>query len=161
MFFQWIKSATGENAEIKSLPYIKFLRKYPYVEYSGNSDGKPKYYTRYANRLFFNCQLDETVTARAFYQKTHGSFANDAAEHSFQPDNIGFQAIVAFVLSELRESLPGVKLSPAVAAAIAKKDYWVNKLIEHDLVNAHEEIEIEPLHKIDYPDTTINPYDWV
>ena len=161
LFLQWIKSATGENAEIKFLPFQTFQKRYPYVEYSGNTDGKPAYYTKYGNRLHFNCQLDETVTARAFYQQTHGDFANNDTAHSFQPDNIGFQAIVAFVLSELRESIPGLDVGATALAAIAKKDMWVSKLIEHDLINDHEEIEIEPMDKVVFSGGVTNPYEWV
>lgn len=161
LFLQWIKSATGENAEIKFLPNTTFQRRYPYVEYSGNTDGKPKHYTKYGNRLHFNCQLDETVTARVFYQQLHGNFSGGTAAHSFQPDNVGFQAIVAFVLSELRESIPGLDVGPKALAAIAKKDVWVQKLIEHDNINAHEEIELEPLDKTEHQGGVTDPYEWV
>ena len=64
-FLQWIKSAAGENAPITFKPRQEFLKLYPYVEYSGNTDGKPKHYTKMGTRYHFNCQLDEAVTIRA------------------------------------------------------------------------------------------------
>ena len=161
LFFQWIKSGTGENAPIRWLPYQDFLKKYPYVEYSGNTDGKPIYYTRYANRLFFNCQLDETVTARAFYQKVHGNFSADGSSHAFQPDNVGFQAIVACVLSEAREALPGLEWTEVALTTLQKKELWIQQLIKYDSVNANEEVELEPAHKADGEQGITNPYDWV
>jgi hypothetical protein len=161
MFLQWIKSGTGENAPIDFLPERDFLKRYPYVEYSGNTDGKPIHYTRYANRLFFNCQLDETVTARAFYQKVHGNFTDDNTSHAFQPDNLGFQAIVACVLSEVKEALPGMEVTPAGQQAMSKKEIWIEQLIRYDMVKSNEQIEIEPADKRSGEAGITNPYDWV
>ena len=162
LFLQWIKSSTGENARINYLPQQDFLARYPYVEYSGSTDGKPKYYTRIGTRYFFSCKLDETVTMRACYQQLHGNFADDATSHSFDPDNLGFQAIVACVLSEIHEALPGLQLSDKVVEAIQRKEYWINQLIEYDLRRANEPIEVEPLHRQDtaWPDV-IDPYNWI
>ena len=162
IFLQWIKSSTGENARIKFMPQQAFLDRYPYVEYSGNSDGKPGYYTRIGTRYFLNCQLDEAVTLRAWYQKLHGNFTDDATPHSFDPDNLGFQAIVSAVLSEAQEAIPGLQLSQKAIEAVQRKEYWINQLIEYDLNRANEPIEIEPLHRqTEGVGSMINPYNWV
>lgn len=162
IFLQWIKSGTGENGRIKYLPQQDFVNRYPYVEYSGNTDGKPKHYTRVGTRYFFNCQLDETVTLRAWYQQLHGNFAGDSTSHSFDPDNLGFQAIVACVLSEAQEAIPGLQLSQKAIETAQRKEYWINQLIEYDLNRANEPIEIEPLHRrTDSSAGVTDPYSWV
>jgi hypothetical protein len=158
LYLQWIVSARGESGKLKWIPFREYQQRFPYVEYSGNTDGKPVYYTKYGNRIFFNCQLDEAVTMRAFYQKTHGVFAT---VHLFQPDNIGFQAIVACVLSECRELLPGLEWSQAAIQALEKKELWIQQLIKHDMVNSDEDIEMEPAHRKDYDTGAESPYSWV
>lgn len=162
IFLHWIKSSTGENARIHFLPQQDFLSRYPYVEYSGNSQGKPRYYTRIGSRYLFSSQLDEAVTVRAWYQKLHGNFADDTAEHLFDPDNLGFQAIVASVLSEAQEAIPGIQLSQKAMEAVQRKEYWINQLIEYDLSRSNEPIEIEPLHRRGQGTADVtDPYDWV
>lgn len=158
---QWIKSTSGENAFIKWLPEKDFRKRYSYVEYSGNTEGKPPYYTRYGNRIHLSCAFDEAVTVRAYYQQTHGNFADDDTSHSFQPDNVGFQAIVACALSELRESLPGLAWTQIALQCLQKKEMWIQQLINHDLINTDEEIELEPADKRDEEAGITDAYEWV
>jgi len=100
-----------------------------------NTKSKPTYYTQVGSRLYFNCPADETITIRVWYQGKHGNFDSDSDSHRFEPDNIGFQAIVAATLAELHEALPAMDISPKAALAIQKKEYWINKLIEIDLMS--------------------------
>lgn len=161
LFFQWIKAATGENARIIFLPFPDFIERYPYVECSGNTDGKPKHYTKAGTRYLFNCQLDETVTMRAWYQQLHGNFANDAAFHAFTPDNLGFQAIVSIVLSELHDALPALEVSPKAAMAMQKSEIWIDRLIRADLIKSDQPIEFEWGEKRTGEAGITNPYEWV
>lgn len=161
LFLQWIKSSSGESGQIKYLPQQNFLTRYPYIEYSGNSTGKPKYYTRIGTRYLFNCQSDEAITVRAWYQKLHGNFASDSAPHLFDPDNLGFQAIVSAVLSEVHEAIPGLQLSNKVIEAAQRKEYWIGQLIEYDSARVNEPIRITPKHRdYDGAGDITDPYNW-
>lgn len=158
---QWIKSSTGEHADIDWLPPQKFIDRFGYVEWAGNSDGKPYFYTRFKNRFHFNVQADEAITARAWYYQYHGNFADDDAVHVFQPDNMGFQAIVAGVLKELHIALPGMEISKKALSAAQQYESWIAQLIAHDESQADEEIQILPAHKDHYSRMDSDPYDWV
>ena len=160
IFLQWVKAGTGENGRIGFLPQQDFLSRYPYVEYSGNSDGKPTYYTKIGTRYFLNCQLDEAVTIRAWYQQLHGNFSDDGDSHLFDPDNLGFQAIISCVLSEIHEAIPGLQLTAKTAEAIQRKEYWINQLIEYDIGRSNEPIEVEALHKRQVSSSVTDPYSW-
>lgn len=159
---QWIKTTTGENAPIRWLPEEDFRKRYPYVEYSGNTQGKPVHYTRYANRIHLSHMFDEAVTVRAYYQQLHGNFTDDTTSHSFQPDNMGYQALLSCVVGELREVMPGLAWTQIALQCLQKKSLWIEQLIIHDLRNADEEIEIEPADRRmeDYASVT-DSYDWV
>ena len=156
---QWVKAATGEHNNITHLPEQEFHARYGYVSYSGNSEGKPMHYTRAGNTLLFNCALDETVTVRAWYQQYHGNFTDDNTSHSFQPDNLGFQVIVAVILQELHTSIPGLELSPKAQAALMKASVYVGKLVMADLDKASEPIVLRAAHT-KHEDTVYNPYNW-
>ena len=161
LFLEWIKSSTGENAQIRYLPEKDFRDRFRYVEYSGNTDGKPTFYTRSGQRLFFNRQLDETVTVRAWYHKLHGALTSDATEHSFVPDMLGFNAIVSVALSEAHMFVPGLVLNKKAQAAASFAQYWVDKLIAADLDRADEGIEITPKHMKDSSGGLTDPYYWI
>jgi hypothetical protein len=161
LFLEWIKSSTGENARIHYLPERDFHDRYRYISYSGNTDGKPRHYTRVGNTFLFNCQLDETVTVRAWYQQYHGTFADDDASHSFVPDMLGFHAIVCVCLQECHRLLPGLQLSPKAQAAAGNAMYWIEKLIDADLNRADEPVEFVPQYKKDTQGGITDPYYWV
>lgn len=161
LYLQWIKPATGENAPITWLPERDFQKRFPYVEYTDNETGKPRYYTRYGNRLHLSNMLDEAVTIRAFYQQLHGNFTDDTTEHSFQPDNLGFQAIVASVVGEIREALPGLAWSQIAIQCLQKKEFWIQALLAHDLDSADELIELEPADKRMEESSITDSYHWV
>ena len=161
LFLEWVKSGTGENARIHYLPEPEFHDRYRYVSYSGNTDGKPRHYTRAGSTFLFNCQLDETVTVRAWYQQYHGAFALDTTSHSFQPDMLGFNAIVAVVLSEAHRIIPGLQLNPKAQSAASYAQYWINELIKADSVRADEEIKLFPKYKRDSSGGQTDPYHWV
>jgi len=157
----WLNSTTGEHREIRWKPQQTFHRDHPYRDYSSISTGKPKWYTRVGTRWFFNVPADESITVRVWYQQTHGNFSSDATSHSFVPDNTGFQAIVASVLEELHDALPGMEMSPKAIAAINKKGYWIQKLIDADMKRANEDVEmLENVHGDKSADIT-DPYAWV
>ena len=157
----WLKSTTGEYGILKWKPQGSFQKDHPYLDYSGATRGKPTFYTRIGTRYFFNCPFDEGVTARAWYQQVHGNFADDDTSHSFESDDLGFQAIVACVLSELHEALPGLQLSQKAQMAISKKEYWINKLIESDIIKSNEEIEMLENVDRETSEGDISPYSWV
>jgi len=159
--FEWIKAATGENSRIKYLPIREFHDRFRYISYSGNTPGKPTFYTRQGNSLLFNCQVDETITARIWYSKYHGNFANDSASHLFQPDNIGFQAIICTALTELRRLIPGVEVPQQALAAAQFAEYWIERLIEEDIGKSDEGVKIAPADKKENYSSTSDPYDWV
>lgn len=161
LLLQWAKASSGENARIKFLPFPDFIERYPYVEYSGNTDGKPKHYTKTGTRYLFNCQLDETVTMRAWYQQLHGNFVNDAAVHSFDPDNLGFQAIVSIVLSEIHDALPSLEVSKKAGMAMQKSEIWIDRLIRADLIKSDQPIEFEWSEQRTGEAGITNPYEWV
>lgn len=160
-YMMWLKSSTGEHSHIKFKPTERFFRDHPYVDYTGNTQGKPRFYTRTGTRIQFNCQLDETVTLRIWYQQKHGNFASDETSHSFEPDNLGFQAIVATVLGEIHDALPGIQLSPKAQIAMLKKEYWISKLIEIDLMKSDEEIEMGENIDGETSEGETQPYSWV
>ena len=159
-YMQWIKSATGEHGRIDYMPTEEFQEQYPYVEYSGNPAGKASIYTKRGTRYFYNCKWDEAVTVRAFYQMRHGAFANDNALHLFEPDEIGFQAIVCGVLAAVQDVLKGVQISQKGMQMIQQKEYWINELIRHDLVKPGQEIKIKPNHRKIAFVRDEDPYDW-
>ena len=112
-------------------------------------------------RYFFSCQFDEAVTLRAWYQQLHGDFADDNAVHLFDPNNLGFQAILACVLSEVHEALPGLQLTEKTVEAINRKEYRIGQLVNYDIGRANEPIEIEPQHKRSGSVGITSPYNWV
>ena len=157
----WLKSGTGERGRITWKPAERFFRDHPYVDYSGNTGGKPRFYTKVGSRFFFNCQVDETITIRIWYQGLHGNFSNDAISHSFDSDNLAFQAIVACVLAQIPEAITGIELSPKATAAAAKKEFWINRLIEADIMKADEEIQMGENVDRETSEGETQPYGWV
>lgn len=160
-FLEWIKAATGENARIEWLPENEFRRRFRYVEYSGKADGKPAFYTRSGNRFFFNCQFDEAATIRAWYQKYHGAFAGDSTSHSFQPDMIGFNAIVAVALAESQTMIPGLVLNPKAQSAAGTAEYWISQLVQADIGKNEEGVKLAPKQYRRGSGGETSPYDWV
>jgi len=160
-FMQWIISSDGSHGRIKWKPAERFLMDHPFVDYSNHTTGKPEYYTKIGTRYYFNRPADETITVRIWYQKTHGNFTDDTTSHSFEPDNLGFQAIVATVLAELHDALPGMEISLKAEQAIQKKEYWISKLIEADMKKADEEIIMLGNTDRDTSEGEISPYSWV
>lgn len=161
LFLEWVKSGTGENARIHWLPEQEFHDRYRYVSYSGNTDGKPRHYTRAGKTFLFNCQLDETVTVRAWYQQYHGAFTDDATEHNFVPDMLGFNAIVAVALQEAHRLIPGIQLNPKAQSAASYAQYWVEELIKADAQRADEEVKLFPKYKRDSSGGVTDPYHWI
>jgi hypothetical protein len=161
LFLEWIKSTTGENAQITYLPQKQYHDMFRYVSYSGNTNGKPMFYTRIGKRLMFNCQLDETVTVQAWYQQYHGAFAADETSHSFEPDMLGFNAIVSVALQEAQSLIPGLQLNPKANFVISKASYWIEELIKADGNRADEEIRMAPKHSRDVRGGVTDPYYWV
>ena len=157
----WLNSTTGEHALLTWKPQEKFQRDHSYLDYSGVTSGKPRFYTRIGTRYFFNCPFDEEVTGRAWYQKVHGDFADDDAVHLFSPDNMGFQAIIACVLAEIQEALPGMDVSKKAIASLQKKEYWIGKLIDMDIIKANETIEMGENTDSEGSRNDTNPYGWV
>lgn len=141
--FEWIKSATGEYSKLIWMPTDEFLDRFPYPDYSSRTSGKPTRYTRIGTRYMVNCPVDEVVTWRIWYQKYHGAFADDDTSHSFDPNMLGFQAIVASVLAEIHNALPGLELSPKVKTQIGLQEYWINKLIAADISHIDEPVEMQ------------------
>lgn len=161
LFLEWIKAATGENSRIMSLPELEFHDRYRYVSYSGNTDGKPKHYTRVGKTFLFNCQVDETITVRAWYQKYHGAFASDGTSHSFEPDMMGFNAIVDVALQEAHRMIPGLQLNPKARSAASYAKYWTDELIKADLKRSDEEIKLFPKYKRSGGGGLTDPYHWL
>lgn len=161
LFFEWIKAATGENSRLNYLPPREFHEMFRYVSYASQTKGKPHYYTRQGGLLLFNCPLDETVTARIWYQKYHGAFAADASSHLFEPDKIGFQAIVSTCLTEIHRLIPGVELSQKASVAAKFAEYWVEKLIEADMARADETPKLRANIHRDSKGGLTDPYNWI
>lgn len=157
----WLISTTGSNAKIMYKPRKRFLLDYPYIDYSGITGGKPTFYTWIENTVFFNCPADEDITIRVWYQKTHGNFTDDSTSHLFEPDNLGFQAIIAVALSEIQEALPGMEISQKTALVMQKKEYWINQLIEIDMTKADQEIEMGENIDLKTSAGITDPYAWV
>ena len=160
-YIMWLKSSTGEHGQIKWKPPESFFHDHPYVDYTGNTESKPSYYTQVGSRLYFNCPANETITIRIWYQGKHGNFDSDSDSLRFEPDNIGFQAIVATTLAELHEALPAMEISPKAALAMQKKEYWINKLIEIDIMRSNEEIQMQENVDRDTSEGQTQPYSWV
>ena len=161
LFFEWINSTTGENARIRYLSERQFHDRYRYISFSGVTSGKPKYYTRVGKTFLLNCPLDEDVTARVWYQKYHGAFTDDDTSHGFEPNMLGFQAIVCVALQEVQRFVPGLQLSQKAQAAAMNAEVWIERLIQADLIKSDEDIEIEPLHTRGSSGGQTDPYSWV
>lgn len=157
---EWIKSATGENSEIKWMSHREFLKRFPYYDYSSRTRSKPSHYTRLETTFMLSCPLDETVDLRAWYQTFHGAFSTDTASHKFQPDMLGFQAIVACVLAEAHDLLPGIDVSPKVQIEMMKKEAYIQQLIHYDMSRANEPWEM--IENVDTPGIAPDesPYGW-
>lgn len=160
---EWIKSATGENGEIKWMPFQQFLKRYPYHDYSSRTTGKPTRYTRAGEEgnFILNRAADEAITLRAWYQQYHGAFTTDTTSHSFQPNMLGFQAIVACVLGEVHDLIPGIEMSQKAIIEMQKKEAYIQSLINYDMSRAGEPLEMVENIDSDGIAPDESPYGWI
>ena len=157
---EWIKSSTGEYGEVKWMPLREFLKKYPYHDYGTRTRGKPSRYTRSAGKYVLNVPADETITLRAWYQKFHGAFSTNTTTHDFEPNMLGFQAIVSCVLSEAHDLIPGIEMSQKAMMEMQKKESYIQQLIEFDKTRANEGIELQENVDSDGIAPDESPYGW-
>jgi len=158
---EWIKSSTGEYGHIKWMPFKEFLKQYPYHDYDGRNTGKPTRYTIAGAKHIYNTPADEDITLRAWYQAHHGAFASDGVSHSFQPNMLGFQALVSCVLSEAHDLIPGIEMGQKAMMEMQKKEVYIQQLIQHDMTKADESIELQENIDSDGDVPETSPYGWV
>lgn len=155
----WLKSSTGEVGKINYLTPDVFLGRYPYVDYASRDTGKPVFYTEINSKYYVNVPLDEAVTLRHYYQRYHPQISGSETI-LFDPPNIAMMAVVAAAISEINDALPGLDLSPKAQAAMMRKEFWINRLIEYDLKRA-DPIELGSLERGDWRTFETDPYAWV
>jgi len=158
---EWINSSTGEYGDIKWMPFRQFLKRYPYHDYSSRTRGKPDKYTKVGDDIILNRPADEAITLRAWYQQYHGAFATDTTSHGFIPNMLGFQAIVACVLNEVHDLIPGIEMSKKAMQEMAKKEAYIAALIDDDKSKVDEPFELN--ENVDSPGIApeTSPYGWV
>jgi len=158
---EWINSTTKEYGEIKWMPFRQFLKRYPYHDDTARTRGKPDKYTKVGSTILLNRPVDEAITLRAWYQQYHGAFAADTTSHGFIPDMLGFQAIVACVLNEAHDLIPGIEMSQKAMQEMAKKEAYMAALIDADKSKVDEPFEMA--ENVDSPGIAPeeSPYGWV
>jgi len=158
---EWIKSDTGEHGTLKWMPFRAFLKRYPYHDYSNRTRGKPDKYTKAGSTIILNRPADEGISLRAWYQQLHGAFAADTTTHSFEPNMLGFQAIVSCVLNEAHDLIPGIEMSKKAMQEMAKKEAYIAALIDADKSKVDEPFEMS--ENADSPGIAPeeSPYGWV
>lgn len=158
-----MKANAEDHNEIEFLDDASFHDRFGYVDYASRSPGKPRFYTRLANTLLFDCPVDEAITLRGWWQKYHGPFAADTSTHQFQPkDNmLAFNTILYFSLMELKSSLTGVEIPQELVTAEQRAEMLLQELIARDKDIPNESFSFGWGERSSCSRGNTDPYSWV